>query len=111
MTIKSLIVPAFILMNISGCQAVDKAEGQILYVSDKQVDCYGIAPQTCMLVKSNLKDDWEYFYDEISGFNYKPGYQYKLQVKKSAVKNPQQDASSLKYQLIKVITADRLNSE
>ena len=105
------IVAALFLTNLSACMALNKDKEQTLYVSDHLVDCYGIASQTCMLVKNNIKDDWVYFYDQISGFNYKPGYQYKLQVKISTVKEPQQDTSSLKYQLIKIISVDSLNTD
>lgn len=74
-----------------------------MYIDSKVVDCYGIVPQKCMLVKSNLSDEWEYFYDQITGFQYQEGYSYKLLVKSTPVEDPAQDASSIEYELIEVI--------
>ena len=59
-----------------------------------------------MLVQEDDKigtEDWEYFYQAIKGFDYEEGFIYDLDVKIIAVENPPADASSLQYQLIKLI--------
>lgn len=53
-----------------------------LYVASKQVDCVGAGPQKCLLVKENKDENWTYLYDNIQGFNYEPGYEYELIIKK-----------------------------
>ena len=77
--------------------------GTILHVDSKLVDCVGEMPMKCMLTKKENESDWSLFYDHIEGFNYEKGYRYTLLVNITEVKNPPQDASSIHYQLIKII--------
>ncbi len=56
-----------------------------------------------MLVKENLDSDWKNFYDQINGFKFQEGYEYKLKVKVTEIKNPPADASSLKYSLVEIL--------
>jgi glyoxylase-like metal-dependent hydrolase (beta-lactamase superfamily II) len=81
-----------------------------LYVDSKLVDCVGVAPQQCMLVREDADSDWEYFYDQISGFKFEKGYEYKLKIKTTEIKNPPADASSLKYTLIKVLEKNNVEN-
>ena len=82
-------------------------ETKTIYVADHLADCVGVAPQKCMLIKENLQDDWQYFYDNIQGFNFEKGYNYQLKVKIETVKNPPADASSIKYTLIEVLAKEK----
>lgn len=68
------------------------------------MDCVGIGPQKCMMVKEYAESDWTYFYDKIKGFDFESGYNYKLQVTVTEVENPPADASSLNYELVSVIS-------
>lgn len=76
-------------------------------IADHQVDCVGVAPQSCLLTKSagqaNSQSDWEYRYSGIEGFNYEPDYEYTLLIKNTPVSNPPADASSIHSKLIKVL--------
>lgn len=101
--IKRRLFALFVLLALSACAPIDADDSQIMYVGSELVDCIGVAPQKCMLVKSKMSDDWEYFYDQISGFQYQVGYSYKLLVKLTPVENPAQDASSIAYELIELI--------
>jgi hypothetical protein len=74
-----------------------------LYVEAFTVDCMGIAPQKCLLVREDPADSWEYHYDGITGFTYEPGYRYTLEVEIRKIRNPPADASSLEYRLVRVI--------
>jgi len=78
-------------------------ETKILYVDSKLVDCVGVGPQQCMLVRENHDSDWQMFYDNIEGFDYQEGTQYKIEVMITDVENPPADASSLKYTLVTVL--------
>ena len=71
-----------------------------LYVGPVLVDCVGVGPQKCMLVKENPEDAHEMFYDPIEGLEYREGYEYELLVGIDRVENPPADASSLRYTLI-----------
>ena len=78
-------------------------EEKTILVGPEKVECVGVGPQECYLVKENIDDEWQYFYDQIEGFNWEPGYTYELRVAVHHVENPPADASSLRYELIEVI--------
>jgi len=74
-----------------------------LYVGPEQVDCVGVAPQQCLLVRESLEEDYSYFYSTIEGFDYEPGYAYELLVEKTPVENPPADGSSIRWTLVEVV--------
>ena len=76
-----------------------------ILIADHQVDCVGIAPQSCLLTKpaEQANSDWEYRYSAIEGFDYEPHYEYTLLIKNTPVSNPPADASSVHSKLIKVL--------
>lgn len=51
---------------------------ETIYVNGRKKPCQGFIPQQCYQVKYSLNAPWENFYDEIIGFNFEPGYIYKL---------------------------------
>ncbi|MGB0388596.1 MAG: DUF4377 domain-containing protein [Ardenticatenaceae bacterium] len=75
-----------------------------LFVGPEEVDCQGVAPQKCYLVKDDPNGEWEYFYDQIVGFEWEAGYHYELRVRITPVENPPADASSVTYELIELIS-------
>ncbi len=81
------------------------AEGEILtvFVGPELVDCVGVAPQTCLQVKTDPDHDYTLFYDNVEGFEYEPGYEYELRVLIEPVEDPPADASTLKYTLIEEV--------
>ena len=96
---------------IAACSAPDPstetapdAEIVTLYVGPEKVDCVGVAPQECLLVRDSPDDEYEFFYSQINGFDYEPGYEYELLVQKTPVENPPADASSIKWTLIEVVS-------
>lgn len=74
-----------------------------LYVGPEQVDCVGVAPQTCLLVRESAEAEYSYFYSSIEGFEYEPGYNYELLVEKIPVENPPADGASIQWRLIEVV--------
>ena len=84
---------------------VQKTENlfSMLYVNSELIDCVGVAVQQCMLVRENPNSDWKNFYDQINGFEFQNGYEYKLKIKVTEIKNPPADASSLKYSLVEIL--------
>ena len=77
-----------------------------IYVGPVLVDCEGVGPQKCMLVRNNPQDEYTLFYDQIEGFDYEEGYEYKLVVREEAIENPPADASSIKWTLVRVESKD-----
>lgn len=92
-----------LLLLVLSCTSVQSEELKTLYIADQLADCTGVSKQKCMLVKESLEEDWTYFYDRISGFDYEEGFSYELRVKVEKVANPPADASSLKYILAEVV--------
>jgi len=81
-----------------------------LEVKENKGDCIGVAPMKCYLVKYYNSKDWENFYAPLEGFNYEEGYRYKLLVKKTKLKNVPADASSNRYEVVKILSKKRINT-
>ena len=82
----------------------------ILKVKENKINCTGYEGQTeCYLVQQGNKidsNDWEYFYEQIEGFVYEPGFVYKLSVAKETIANPPTDSPNVKYSLIRELSGD-----
>ena len=83
-----------------------------IIIADHQVDCVGVAPQSCLLTKpaEQANADWEYRYSGIEGFDFEPNYEYTLLIKNTPISNPLADASSIRSTLIKVIEKHKTKS-
>lgn len=108
-----LATAAMLLFTLAACQPVQDtrmaagaAREVTLYVGPELVDCVGVAPQKCMLVKENPEDEYQYFYSAIEGFEFEPGYTYELRVRVDPVANAPADASSLRYTLIEMVSKE-----
>jgi heat shock protein HslJ len=82
----------------------DEGDVVTMYVGPELADCVGVGPQECMLVKYSPEEEYQYFYNQIEGFTYEPGYEYELQVLVTPIENPPADGSSLKYTLVEVVS-------
>ena len=56
-------------------------------IANHRVNCTGVAPQMCYLVKLNEEDEWQNYYNELEGFEYEEGYEYRVKVKVEPVSN------------------------
>ena len=69
-------------------------------------DCVGVGPRKCMIVNG------EFFYDSIDGFEFEPGYEYKLRIERYNAypgrDEPPADASMYGYRLIETIEKTRV---
>lgn len=94
---------------LSACRGgpTDPAELLVLHVAPERVECVGVEPQTCLLIRSEQGGEWELFYDRIEGFTHEPGYRYTLLVERSEVRNPPQDGSSYRWRLVRVVERER----
>lgn len=103
-----LLITAIILL--SSCNDT-KNTVQMTVASEKRM-AMGVAPMEVLVVKEGADTDWSFFYTNIEGFNYEPGYEYVLEVKKEAVAEPvPADASSIKYTLVKEVSKTEKTSE
>ena len=79
-----------------------------LEVAASRVECVGVAPQLCLLVREAPEDGWTRLHDEIVGFEHEPGYSYQIVVKEEAVANPPADASTIRRTLVSVLSKTRV---
>lgn len=83
-----------------------------LTIASEMTDCVGVAPQTCFLVKEEAGQvDWHYFYSQIDGFEYEPGFEYQLIIDKVPRENVAADQSSIAYHLVKTVSKIEKKSE
>lgn len=80
------------------------AEEKTLYIGAETAECVGVGPQTCLLVKENVDDEYTFFYDTIAGFEYEEGFEYELLVSVSERQDVPMDASTLQYTLVEVVS-------
>ena len=99
---KPLFLSAALLL--TACQSAPGPQGETLYINSQLVDCVGVGPMQCMQVRSDEQQPWSFFYQQIEGFQFEPGYQYQLTISKAPLTDVPADASSLRYQLIKVVS-------
>jgi hypothetical protein len=90
-------------LTLVSCSLFEPNDDLVLYVGAQRVDCVGVGPQKCLLVKEQPQAEWQYFYDSIEGFTHEVGYEYKLLVTRRRIANPPADASSLSYRLVRVL--------
>ena len=81
------------------------AEEMTMTVGPHLADCIGSHPQKCMMIKDG-NGNWEYFYDQIEGFEFVQGNEYVLVVSTSSIPNPPADASSIEYSMANVISQE-----
>ncbi|MFB1040969.1 MAG: DUF4377 domain-containing protein, partial [Polaribacter sp.] len=63
----------------------------------------------CFNVKNNESEDWSNFYQEIKGFDFEPGYIYKLKISVATLDKSKLPAekSYLEYKLIEILSKDK----
>lgn len=104
---KLLLTLLSVLLMAQSCEKQENEESttEIWWVNSAKVDCVGVGPMSCMQIQKgeSLKDgEWTLFYDQISGFDYEPGYIYQLEVQVTKKEEPiPADASALSYRLVK----------
>ncbi len=102
----------FLLLVASFSCEKEEATEIVLRIKNTKVNCSGYEGQTeCYLVQQGSligTEDWEYFYEQIEGFEYSAGYIYELLVKKIEVDDPPTDAPNVKYFLLKRLSKERV---
>jgi len=102
-----ILLPALLAAT---AMATEGLGNTILTVAADRVDCVGAGPQSCLQVKRPGSERFELFYQHIEGFDHQPGYQYQIEVSISPVANPPADGSSLRYQLLRVISKTAIST-
>ena len=102
---KKLPILLMVLVLIS-CSPSEK--GTIYWVNSYKVDCVGVGPMKCLQVQKAEQmneTSWQNFYSEIEGFEYEPGFLYKISVKEEQLdaSDVPADGASIKYTLLKIL--------
>lgn len=84
-------------------------EERVIYIDSKAVQCTGVVSQECLQVRECLEDEWTLFYDRIKGFDYEPGYNYKILVAEKIVDNPPADDPLFQWSLVEVLSKTAVN--
>ncbi|WP_430810955.1 MULTISPECIES: DUF4377 domain-containing protein [unclassified Carboxylicivirga] len=81
-----------------------KPNGQVVYeVAPYKVDCTGVGPMKCLLVRKSEQEHWQYFYAPIKGFTHTPGTSYTVAINTHKRSDVPADASSISYELAEII--------
>ena len=80
----------------------------VYWVNSTKKSCVGLAPTKCLQVQKSEKLDpsaWKSFHTSIKGFDYEPGYIYKLLIRERILDpaTVPEDASSIEYTLVKIL--------
>jgi heat shock protein HslJ len=75
-----------------------------IWVADHQVDCQGVGPMKCFLIKYAEEEEWQNYYGTIDRFKFVEGFEYKIQVKETPIQNPPADAPDVKWTLARVLS-------
>ncbi len=104
------LVTISILTNCSSTQKVtqENMKTEIFWINSTKVDCIGVGPMSCMQIQKGdyiLFGNWQSFYSQIEGFDYEPGYIYKLKVVVEDLdpRTVPADASSKRYKLVEIL--------
>lgn len=109
---KTLLI-LFTVFTLAACsenetiESVALPDGTNLRINYFTRICYGPFEQQCLLSQEDEllgTDDWNYFYNTIGGFEFESGFIYNLEIKKTEIENPPQDASSITYDMVKLIS-------
>ncbi|HIF9063766.1 DUF4377 domain-containing protein [Photobacterium damselae] len=90
----------FALFFLVSCSSDRQSKTMEVTVGPQKTDCFGITPMKCLVVNEQL------FYDSIDGFDFEPGYAYRLKIERTlAYPNGDvpADASIYHYKLIKIL--------
>lgn len=76
-------------------------------VGPKLIPCQGVAPMQCLQVKHVGDKSWSLHYEAIEGFDYKPGFIYRLKIAEMERDDAPADRSTIIWKLVSVISKTR----
>ncbi len=82
-----------------------------MFVASKKLPRQGMPEQKCLMVRAGWETVWTPLLGEIEGFDYKPGYEYHLEVKRTSLKNLPADGSAFRYELVRIINKEKKESD
>ena len=108
-TNKLLFSITLILLSLTtGCEReVTTSENtEILIIGPYTQTCQGFIEQQCCLEFNEERQRWEFFYDGIRGFDFEPGFIYRLKVSLHERDEGIQDVGRYEYRLVEVLSKE-----
>lgn len=100
-----LLLFSFLITNCASKNTNSKEN--IYWVHSAKVECTGVSQTTCLQIQKgnsfDINEKWNLFYSSIEGFEYEPGYIYKLKLRQETNENTPADGSSTVYSLVKIL--------
>ena len=87
-----------------GCDRAEHTE--ILIIGPYRTTRVGAFEQECYLEYNEESQAWHFFYDAIQGFDFVPGYIYRLKVRLEEQPEGIQDVGKYEYHLIEVLSKE-----
>ena len=79
---------------------------EILIIGPYTQTCQGFIEQECYLEFNEESQEWEFFYENIQGFDFEPGYIYTLKVRLEDRGTDIQDVGRYAYHLVEIISKE-----
>ncbi len=99
-----LSITLIFLFFIIGCGRDEHIE--TLIIGPYRTECPSFSGSDCYLEFNEESQEWHFFYDGISGFDFEPGFIYKLKVRVVDIGTEIQDAGRYDYYLVEVISKE-----
>jgi hypothetical protein len=79
---------------------------EILVIGPYRTTCFGAFEQECYLEYNKESERWEFFYEGIRGFDFEPGFIYRLKVSLHERPEGIQDVGRYEYRLVEVLSKE-----
>jgi len=86
-------------------------EHQTFFVSNRLVKCNTIGSEKCLQIKTDKNSIWHVLREPVSGFDFKPGRFYKIEVLRERTPNEPNKPSFYRYKLERIIKSVRTEKE
>jgi len=106
------VIAGIVCILLSGCKSVNNGSEKTIFINSETRPCKQGELQTdCLQIKwTKEQTDWEILgqVNVIEGFLFESGYEYELIISEEKVENPPQDASSIRYKLVKQVSKTKV---
>ena len=103
---RHIIVFAAVTISVAACSTAE-LRTETWWINSFKVPCVGVAPTQCLQVHGGEQPfgQWRLFYDDIAGFEYRPGSLYRVKVRVTEIPAEQlpADVSSLRFELLEIL--------
>lgn len=104
-TTKLILTITLIFLSFTiGCDWGQHTE--IIIIGPYVTTCVGAFEQECYLEYNEETQRWEFFYEAIQGFDFEPGYIYRLKVSLHKREEGIQDVGTHAYRLVEVLSKE-----